>query len=112
LLERHELPVWGPWSVKEGVIYASQTAAVDCLVAAGGVVAMRPLIVHASSKIADRERLRYNVETDLKWNRIGQAVDVLASHPRRDFPLQSTPPPWEYGEGDKTRVLPIGTALK
>jgi hypothetical protein len=28
----------------------SQIAAVDCLVAAGGVVAMRPLIVHASSK--------------------------------------------------------------
>ena len=98
LLERHELPGWGPWSVKEGVIYAhapataleqvlalrvhlddssdrngplrvlpgthtmgvltddaierlaSQIAAVDCLVAAGGVVAMRPLIVHASSK--------------------------------------------------------------
>ena len=98
LRERHELPGWGPWSVKEGVIYAhapataleqvlalrvhiddsndrngplrvlpgthtmgvltddaierlaSQIAAVDCLVAAGGVVAMRPLIVHASSK--------------------------------------------------------------
>jgi hypothetical protein len=29
---------------------ASQIAAVDCLIAAGGVVAMRPLIVHASSK--------------------------------------------------------------
>jgi hypothetical protein len=28
----------------------SQIAAVDCLVAAGGIVAMRPLIVHASSK--------------------------------------------------------------
>jgi ectoine hydroxylase-related dioxygenase (phytanoyl-CoA dioxygenase family) len=98
LLERHEVLGWGPWSVKEGVIYAhapatalqqilalrvhldessdrngplrvlpgthlmgvltydaieqltSQIAAVDCLVAAGGVVAMRPLIVHASSK--------------------------------------------------------------
>ena len=98
LLERHEMLGWGPWSVKEGVIYAhapataleqvlalrvhldessdrngplrvlprthlmgvltddaierltSQVAAVDCLVAAGGVVAMRPLIVHASSK--------------------------------------------------------------
>lgn len=98
LVERHELPGWGPWSIKEGVIYAhapatvleqvlalrvhldessdrngplrvlpgthlkgvltddaierlaSQIATVDCLVAAGGVVAMRPLIVHASSK--------------------------------------------------------------
>jgi hypothetical protein len=98
LLERHELPGWGPWSVKEGVIYAhapataleqvlalrvhlddssdrngplrvlpgthimgvltddaierlaSQIAAVGCLVPAGGVLAMRPLIVQASSK--------------------------------------------------------------
>jgi hypothetical protein len=98
LLERHELPGWGPLSVKEGVIYAhapataleqvlalrvhldessdkngplrvlpgthlmgvltddaieqlaSQIAAVDCVVPAGGVIAMRPLIVHASSK--------------------------------------------------------------
>ncbi len=98
LLERHEVLGWGPWSVKEGVIYAhgpataleqvlalrvhldessdrngllrvlsgthlmgvladdaieqlaSQIAAVDCLVATGGVVATRPLIVHASSK--------------------------------------------------------------
>ncbi len=98
LRQRHELPGWGPWSVKEGVIYAhapapalaqilalrihlddstdkngplrvlpgthimgvltddtierlaSEITAVDCLVAAGGVVAMRPLIVHASSK--------------------------------------------------------------
>ncbi len=29
---------------------ASQIAAVDCVVPAGGVIAMRPLIVHASSK--------------------------------------------------------------
>jgi len=98
LRERHELPGWGPWSVKEGVIYAHAPATaleqvlalrihlddstdkngplrvlpgthtlgvftddaieglaaeidpVDCLVTAGGVVAMRPLIVHASSK--------------------------------------------------------------
>jgi len=98
LRERRELPGWGPWSVKEGVIYAHAPAApleqvlalrvhlddstdrngplrvlpgthtlgvltddaierlvtnmnpVDCLVTAGGVVAMRPLIVHASSK--------------------------------------------------------------
>jgi ectoine hydroxylase-related dioxygenase (phytanoyl-CoA dioxygenase family) len=98
LRERHELPGWGPWSVKEGIIYAHAPAAaleqvlalrvhlddstakngplrilpgtqsmgvltddaierlateinpVDCLVAAGGVVVMRPLVVHASSK--------------------------------------------------------------
>lgn len=98
LRERRELPGWGPWSVKEGVIYAHAPAAaldqvlalrlhlddstdkngplrvlpgthtmgvltdeaieslageidsVDCLVTAGGVLAMRPLIVHASSK--------------------------------------------------------------
>jgi ectoine hydroxylase-related dioxygenase (phytanoyl-CoA dioxygenase family) len=96
--ERRELSGWGPWSVKEGVIYAHAPAAaleqvlalrihlddstdtngplrvlpgthtmglltdeaigqlvrdirpVNCLAAAGGVVAMRPLIVHASSK--------------------------------------------------------------
>jgi len=96
--EQHETPGWGPWSVKEGVIYAhacatalsqvlalrvhlddsradngplrvlptthnlgvldddtmpmlaAQIAPVDCLVARGGVLAMRPLLVHASSK--------------------------------------------------------------
>jgi ectoine hydroxylase-related dioxygenase (phytanoyl-CoA dioxygenase family) len=98
LRERREVPGWGPWSVKEGVIYAHAPAealeevlalrlhlddssdengplrvlpgthtmgvltddaieslaaeinSVDCLAPAGGVVAMRPLIVHASSK--------------------------------------------------------------
>lgn len=98
LRERREAPGWGPWSVKDGVIYAhapmhalsqvlalrvhldnssqnngplrvlprthtlgvltdeqllelpTKVGAVDCLVPAGGVLAMRPLIVHASSK--------------------------------------------------------------
>src|ERR1700723_1501553 len=98
LMERHEIPEWGPWSVKDGVIYAhapasalsrvialrlhlddstsengplrvlpgthtmgvltddaiqdlsAQVTAVDCLVPRGGVLVMRPLIVHASSK--------------------------------------------------------------
>jgi ectoine hydroxylase-related dioxygenase (phytanoyl-CoA dioxygenase family) len=98
LRERRDLPGWGPWSVKDGVVYAHAPAAaleqvlalrvhlddsndkngplrvlpgthtvgvltddsieklatqinpVDCLIAAGGVVAMRPLVVHASSK--------------------------------------------------------------
>ncbi len=96
--ERHETPGWGPWSVKEGVIYAhapagalsqvlalrvhlddstadngplrvlpathrlgvlsddamhrlaAEIAPVDCLVPCGGVLAMRPMLVHASSK--------------------------------------------------------------
>lgn len=111
LRERHERVGWGPWSVKEGVIYAhapaaaleqilalrvhlddstdkngplrvlpgthimgvltddaieqlaSQIEAVDCLVPAGGVVAMRPLIVHASSKsLTDMPRRVLHIE--------------------------------------------------
>jgi ectoine hydroxylase-related dioxygenase (phytanoyl-CoA dioxygenase family) len=98
LRERRELPEWGPWSVKGGVIYAHapasalsrvvalrlhlddstsengplrvlpathtmgvlsdnaihglsiRTTAVDCLARRGGILVMRPLIVHASSK--------------------------------------------------------------
>jgi hypothetical protein len=84
LQRRRETPGWGPWSVKDGVIYAhapdsalsqvlalrvlpgthmlgvltdemlhalsTQITAVDCIVRRGGVLAMRPLIVHASSK--------------------------------------------------------------
>lgn len=98
LRQRGEKPGWGPWSVKEGVVYAHAPAealmrvvalrihlddsgaangplrvlpgthragvltdeqiralghevpAVDCLITKGGVLAMRPLVVHASSK--------------------------------------------------------------
>jgi len=98
LRERRETPGWGPWSTKDGVIYAHAPAcalsqvlalrvhldnstgengplrvlpgthnhgvltdeqmlklagsvtAVECIVPLGGVLAMRPLIVHASSK--------------------------------------------------------------
>jgi hypothetical protein len=98
LRERRELPEWGPWSVKDGVIYthapasalsrvvalrlhlddstsedgplrvlpgthtmgvlnddaihglSMRTIAVDCLVPRGGILALRPRIVHASSK--------------------------------------------------------------
>lgn len=98
LRERRELQGWGPWSVKEGVIYAHapanalrqvlalrvhlddstehngplrvlprshnrgvmtdeeiehlvpETSAVECIVQRGGVLAMRPLLVHSSSK--------------------------------------------------------------
>jgi ectoine hydroxylase-related dioxygenase (phytanoyl-CoA dioxygenase family) len=98
LRERRDLPGWGPWSVKDGVIYAhapasalsrvialrlhlddslpengplrvlpgthemgvlsdaairtlsEQATAVDCFIPCGGILAMKPLIVHASSK--------------------------------------------------------------
>ena len=98
LRECHEIPGWGPWSIKDGVNYAHAPAsaleqvlalrlhldnstvengplrvlpgthtlgvlnddslhelstritAVDCLVPRGGILAMRPLVVHASSK--------------------------------------------------------------
>lgn len=106
LRERHDLPEWGPWSVKDGVIYAhapasalsrvvalrfhlddsttengplrvlpethamgvlsdnaihdlsARTTAVDCLVPRGGILVMRPLIVHASSKSRSAMRRR------------------------------------------------------
>lgn len=42
---------------------ARETTAVDCLVPAGGVVAMRPLIIHASSKSAtDQPRRVLHIE--------------------------------------------------
>jgi len=98
LRERYDHPAWGPWSVKDGVIYAHAPATAlsrvlalrvhlddslsengplrvlpgthtrgvlndeeihecaerispaECLVGKGGVVAMRPLIIHASWK--------------------------------------------------------------
>jgi ectoine hydroxylase-related dioxygenase (phytanoyl-CoA dioxygenase family) len=98
LREKKDMPRWGPWSVKERIVYAHAPAdalmrvvalrvhlddsgaangplrvlpgthragvltdeqirvlvhavsAVDCLVTKGGVLAMRPLVVHASSK--------------------------------------------------------------
>jgi ectoine hydroxylase-related dioxygenase (phytanoyl-CoA dioxygenase family) len=98
LCKRRDTPGWGPWSVKDGVVYAhapasalcrvtalrvhlddstkhngplrvlpgthklgvlsddaieklaTQIAPVDCLVPEGGVLAMKPLLIHASSK--------------------------------------------------------------
>lgn len=98
LREQNEIPGWGPWSVKEGIVYAHAPADVlsralalrvslddstagngplrvlprthtmgvltddrlaelaiciphvECIVPKGGVVGMRPLLVHASSK--------------------------------------------------------------
>lgn len=98
LCERHERAGWGPWSIKDGVIYAhapasaltqilalrvhldesasdngplrvlpgthtfgilsddeihrlsTTTSAVTCVMPMGGILAMRPLVIHASSK--------------------------------------------------------------
>lgn len=98
LREKHEIPGWGPWSIKEGISYAhapaialekvialrlhlddsseengplrvvpgthgkgvlsdidveaivEESAPATCLVPNGGVIVMRPLIIHASSK--------------------------------------------------------------
>jgi ectoine hydroxylase-related dioxygenase (phytanoyl-CoA dioxygenase family) len=106
LRERRELPEWGPWSVKDGVIYSNapasalsrvvalrlhlddatsengplpvlprthvmgvlsddaihglstRTTAVDGLVPRGGILVMRPLIIHASSKSRSATRRR------------------------------------------------------
>lgn len=106
LRERREISGWGPWSEKEGIIYAyapasalenilalrvhldhsslrngplrvlpgshvkgilsdddiqllaAQIAPVECLVPEGGVLAMRPLLVHASSKSSSEDSRR------------------------------------------------------
>lgn len=106
LRERREIAGWGPWSVKEGVVYAhapahalchvlalrvhlddstmhngplrvlpgthtdgvlsddaikelaSRIAPADCLVQQGGVLAMRPLLIHASSKAQSKSSRR------------------------------------------------------
>lgn len=106
LREKRETPGWGPWSIKQGVVYAHAPAAAlqqvlalrlhldnsfrengplrllpgthrmgvlsddqvaqlakerspfECVVAKGTVIAMRPLIVHASSKSASQESRR------------------------------------------------------
>jgi ectoine hydroxylase-related dioxygenase (phytanoyl-CoA dioxygenase family) len=98
LRDQRDVPGWGPWSVKDGIIYAhapagalrqvvalrihldnctvhngplrvlpgthtegvlsdhaiekfaARIAPVDCVVPQGGVLAMRPLLIHASSK--------------------------------------------------------------
>ena len=111
LRKRHEIPGWGPWSVKDGVAYAhapaealsqvlalrihlddstavngplrvfpathtlgvlsddrihelaTKAAPVECVVPAGGILAMRPLLVHSSSKShADADRRVLHIE--------------------------------------------------
>lgn len=106
LRQRKETPGWGPWSVKEGVIYAHAPASAlcrvlalrihlddctarngplrvlpgthalgvlsddevhelaprmspyDCIVPQGGVLAMRPLLIHSSQKSQDDTKRR------------------------------------------------------
>jgi ectoine hydroxylase-related dioxygenase (phytanoyl-CoA dioxygenase family) len=106
LCKRQDVSGWGPWSVKEGVIFAfapervlrqvlalrlhlddstaengplrvlpgthitgvldsevirrlaADSTAVDCVVPIGGVLAMKPLIVHSSSKSRDEHSRR------------------------------------------------------
>ena len=111
LRERRDVPGWGPWSVKAGVVYAQAPAAalspviafrvhiddscadngplrvlpgthtlgvlsdtavgqlarripaINCVVPAGGIVAMCPLLVHASSKTeSSRQRRVLHIE--------------------------------------------------
>ncbi|MBZ5489611.1 MAG: phytanoyl-CoA dioxygenase family protein [Acidobacteriia bacterium] len=111
LRERQETPGWGPWSTKEGIIYAHALASalervvalrlhlddsnqengplrvipgshcqgvlsdqqvetvvgqiehVTCLVEQGGVIVMRPLLIHASSKSqSDKPRRVLHIE--------------------------------------------------
>jgi ectoine hydroxylase-related dioxygenase (phytanoyl-CoA dioxygenase family) len=111
LREKIETPAWGPWSTKEGIVYAHAPAsalerivalrlhlddsteengplriipgthrkgiltdpeveaivtnnmAVTCLVPKGGVIVMRPLIIHASSKSqSDKPRRVLHIE--------------------------------------------------
>jgi hypothetical protein len=55
LSDTHELGVLTDGEIG---ILARDRAPVDCLVAAGGVIAMRPLAIHASSKAESREPRR------------------------------------------------------
>jgi hypothetical protein len=126
LRKRVEAEGWGPWSVKDGVIYAHAPASalnqvlalrmhlddstlengplrvlpathklgvlsddgihdlaasvkpVDCIVGKRGILAMRPLIVHASSKsLSDKARRVLHIEYASSWvveNRFELAV--------------------------------------
>jgi len=110
LRERHEIPGWGPWSVKEGVScahapgfvlenilairinfddsngingplrvvpathrlgvlsddsiheLANKIHPVECHVGAGGLVLMKPLLIHSSSKVIDGSRRVLHIE--------------------------------------------------
>jgi len=77
---------------------------------AKGLLALSIIVIvgfGAALPITQREqRLRYEVEKDLKNNRIDQALNVLTSHHRSEFPPQWTPPPWpEYGDGARNPSL-------
>jgi ectoine hydroxylase-related dioxygenase (phytanoyl-CoA dioxygenase family) len=146
LRRRRESPGWGPWSVKDKVIYAhapasalqqvlslrihlddstsengplrvlpkthslgvlnddaihdlaSKISPVECIVASGGVLVMRPLLVHASSKSridAPRRVLHIEYATSLFLaERIELAIDGCASiRPEVDDGGADAPPP-------------------
>ena len=115
LAARNEIPSWGPWSTKDGVLYAhapaetleqvlalrvhlndstnkngplrvipdthkigvltdqeirqrvGDSSGVECLAEVGGVVAMRPLLIHASSK-SDSELPRRVLHVEYAWS--------------------------------------------
>jgi hypothetical protein len=70
-------------------------------------VLMVIVIFGASLPMAQREqRLRYEVETDYKSGKIDEALAILATHTRGEFPPQWTPPPWpEYEDGARDPSL-------
>jgi ectoine hydroxylase-related dioxygenase (phytanoyl-CoA dioxygenase family) len=127
LRERHDKPGWGPWSVKDGVVYAHAPASVlrqilalrihlddstahngplrvlrgthtegvlsddaihefavqveptDCLVPQGGVLAMRPLLIHASSKSqSDGLRRVLHIEYSASMT-VGQGLELAVA---------------------------------
>jgi len=127
LVERQETPGWGPWSVKDGVIYAHAPASalsrilalrvhlddsnaengplrvlpqthtlgvltdetihelarkispVDCLVRRGGVLAMRPLLVHSSSKSLGNARRRVLHIEFADSKNLGEGLNLAAA---------------------------------
>ena len=127
LRNRHDMPSWGPWSVKDGAVYAHAPASVlrqvlalrihlddstthngplrvlpgthtegvlsddashefaaqvepaDCLVAQGGVLAMRPLLIHASSKSqSDALRRVLHIENSASMT-VGKGLELAVA---------------------------------
>ena len=87
IVARADHPLWGPWTIKGGVLHAIAPASaleriialrvhlddsqelaarvppIECVTPAGGVVAMQPLTVHASSKVqVDQPRRVIHIE--------------------------------------------------
>ena len=65
---------------------AREQSAINCLAAAGGVVAMRPLTIHASSKSTERAPVAYctsNTPMPCNWRRMSRFVPRKAEVGRR-----------------------------